>query len=121
MSKIELTDTFGNELTLSYGQYGNGRWAIKLLSESMPYATLTVNVPDAELLPNEVVIKTYSENAMFADHVVYQLVSQNVIKRAEDGKNVKVGHAVCPVFTLVPGPVPDAEAPEGWQAIGPNA
>jgi hypothetical protein len=46
-------------------RYDNGRMAVELFDgDGLPYATLSVNLPDApELGPNEFYAKTWSENA----------------------------------------------------------
>lgn len=67
---------------LSFGQYENGRVAIQIVyrdddaSEEygedvwFPYATATVNIPEAELADGEVLIKDWSENAGLLDRLV---------------------------------------------------
>lgn len=53
------------------GQYSNGRLAISLVSAVQnddiflgePIATATVNVPDIDIVPSEVILKNYSENS----------------------------------------------------------
>jgi len=45
------------------GEYASGHICIKLRTiHGAPYATATINDPDADLLENEVIIKNYSEN-----------------------------------------------------------
>jgi hypothetical protein len=53
----------GEELEALFGQYESGHTCIKLRTlNGSPYATATINDPDADLLENEVIIKNYSEN-----------------------------------------------------------
>lgn len=51
-------------LTLTMGLYSNGRLAIRAIDcdTGEPIATLTVNLPDVPLAPDEVLIKDYGEN-----------------------------------------------------------
>jgi len=52
----------GNECEVVFTKYADGNTAIRLTQDGMPYATATINDPDADLLENEVIIKNYSEN-----------------------------------------------------------
>lgn len=54
------------------GQYGNGRMAIQVgdHDEQEQWGTLTVNVPHAEVGKDEIVVKTYSENAYWVPQVL---------------------------------------------------
>lgn len=47
-----------------FGKYPNGRTAIQLFDSTTnePIATATVNIPEAKLADDEVIIKDYSEN-----------------------------------------------------------
>ena len=51
-------------LELRTGKYSNGRLAIQALDRDTGehIATLTVNIPDVHLAPDEVLIKDYAEN-----------------------------------------------------------
>jgi len=46
------------------GQYQNGRVAVQLVDAktSEPFATLTVNIPQATVSDNEIIVKTWTEN-----------------------------------------------------------
>lgn len=46
------------------GRYTNGRTALQLVDadDGEPVATATVNLPEVELAPDEVLVKSYSEN-----------------------------------------------------------
>lgn len=62
-----------------------------------PWATLSVNVPEASLAEGEFVAKTYSEN----EGLVEQMVVLGLME--ETGKFVQVGYAGnCPVMRLTP-------------------
>jgi hypothetical protein len=53
----------GKDLEVIFGKYSNGQTFIRLCTlDGAPYATATINDPDADLLENEVIIKNYSEN-----------------------------------------------------------
>jgi hypothetical protein len=51
------------------GRYGNGRIAIQLVDaeDGLPVAKASVNVPDANLAPDEIAIKDYFENEGMLD------------------------------------------------------
>jgi hypothetical protein len=72
---------------VSFGSYSNGRTAIRLMDalDGAPVATATVNVPDAKLEKDEVVIKNWSENA----GILRALIEHNVV--LDTGKKVRCG------------------------------
>lgn len=49
---------------LSFGSYRNGRTAIELMDaeDGEPVMVATINLPEAPLTENEIIIKNYSEN-----------------------------------------------------------
>jgi hypothetical protein len=51
------------------GRYADGRLAIALIDarDGSPVATVTTNVPEVELAPDEVLVKDYAENAGILD------------------------------------------------------
>lgn len=67
---------------LEKGQYANGRTAITLMSEEGPVATVTVNIPDADLSPGDILVKTWSENEgmvnFLADNKIVQDMGHDV-------------------------------------------
>ncbi len=53
----------GEDCSVTFGQYSNGRTAIRLLcNDGEPMATATVNLPEVPIKDNEVIIKYHSEN-----------------------------------------------------------
>ena len=62
----ELKTPYGNyTVSLEWNKYGsNGRTALELIDveDGSPVMVATVNVPDAHLEPDEMIIKNYSEN-----------------------------------------------------------
>jgi hypothetical protein len=77
-------------------QYDNGRVALQLVDEEGPVATATVNLPDAELGKNEVLVKNWSENQGMLD----ALVAARVVKPT--GKTIRSGFVEVPVCELQP-------------------
>ena len=68
----------GIKCSLYFSKYhGNNRTAIKLsdVSDGLPWAVATVNVPDCELESGEVCIKNYSEN----EGMVQSLMKADII------------------------------------------
>lgn len=99
-------------------QYSNGRTAIQVLGWhendlSMertnehgavedgwePYATITVNLPDADLEADEVVIKNWTENSW-----VGQLLELMPDVFQDTGKRIKTGFVEAPVWKFTPKP-----------------
>jgi hypothetical protein len=82
----------------------NGRTALELVAaaddcyegiyKGEPIATCTINIPEADLEPNEVIIKDYSENAGMLD----ALVESGVVEPT--GKLVQSGFITAPVCIL---------------------
>lgn len=50
--------------------YGNGRMAVQLTEEGMPYCTLSVNIEEAELAEDCFWLKDWSENEEIAKHML---------------------------------------------------
>ena len=73
--------------------YNNGRTALQLVDAetSEPIATATVNVPDAYLAENEVLIKDYSENK----GMLKVLVDAGIV--TDTGERVKSGFVSIPI------------------------
>lgn len=88
----------GTRCVLKFGTYPNGRVAIRLVSSDGPFGVATVNIPDAELAPNEVCIKSYSENEGMLD----ALVKARVV--AKPHRTVQSGYVVIPVCKLLVRP-----------------
>jgi hypothetical protein len=62
---MKLKTTYSEyDVSLSWGNYSNGRKALRLIDQEdgLPVMTATVNVPEAELTEKEIIVKNYSEN-----------------------------------------------------------
>lgn len=81
--------------TIREGKYTNDRLAMELVDDGGVIAVCTVNLPDQELLPDEVIIKDYSENEGMLD----ALVEAGVV--TPTGKTVKTGFVTCPICKVV--------------------
>lgn len=83
-------------VAIETGKYSNGRTAIKLIDveDGSPVLTATVNVPDAQLADDEVVLKTYSENA----GIERFFIDNNLASFT--GRFVMTGYMTCPVMKL---------------------
>lgn len=85
------------DLTVFKDRYiTTNRLAVRLLQDGEPYASLSTNVEEADLEPNEFVVKNYSENTGLDDLSLYNDMFEDT------GKVVLVGFAVCPVWRLSP-------------------
>src|SRR5437868_5135117 len=97
LNKINMLVNFGAiKCGINLLKYQNNRPAIELVDAitGEPAAIATVNLPDVPLLPNEVIIKDYSENKG-----MYQaLLDADVILPTH--RSVDVGLVVCPITFL---------------------
>jgi len=75
--------------------YANGRLAISLFDNEGPVATATVNIPEADLAPGEVLIKTWAENEPMLDFII-----QNKIG-IDTGREVEAGYCKARVVKLL--------------------
>lgn len=83
------------DVYLEFNKYANDRTAIQLMSETEgPIAMATVNIPDATLAEDEIIIKDYSENEGMAE-----FITENNIG-TPTGRYVSSGFVTCPVFKL---------------------
>lgn len=100
MSKTFSITAFGEtyQVYVNIRQYSNGRPAIELIDaeDHFPYAVATVNMPDVLLMPNEVLVKDYSEN----EGMLEFLTVHNIVTPTENG--VHSGHVWLPVAVLNP-------------------
>jgi hypothetical protein len=65
--KVNLYGTIYNTV-FQVGHYRNGRIAVELIDAetSEPFATLTINIPEATASDNEIIVKTWTENEQVA-------------------------------------------------------
>jgi len=70
----------GAECDVVFGEYENGRTAIRLTENGSPFATATINDPDMDLKSNEVIIKNYSENNGMVDALVEAGVVERIVE-----------------------------------------
>ena len=103
MQKVKLkmySEEFDCMVHYDKYQEGNGhRIDLIDVSDGIPVATATVNVPNVKLEKNEVIIKNYSENEGIYD----ALIEQNIIKKTS--KAVKISEFItAPIATLVKSP-----------------
>jgi hypothetical protein len=84
------------DVTVKLSKYNNDRIAIQLIdvSDGMPYATATVNMPNVLLEDNEVLVKDYSENGGMLEF----LMTNNIVTPTMQG--VHAGHVWFPVATV---------------------
>ena len=82
---------------LKKGYYSNGRIAIQLIDakDHSLVAVATVNLPDVELNPGEIIIKNYSENEGMLN-VLYDAKIIGPVLRM-----VKTGFVECPIVQLL--------------------
>lgn len=85
------------QVTLKFGKYSNKRTAIELIDseDGCPVMVATVNMPDAELQPDEVIIKNYSENEGVLDFLIENGIVGKPIRM------VSSGWVTCPVVKLL--------------------
>jgi hypothetical protein len=85
----------GERVTLECAKYDNGRLAIRAMAEDgIPYAVLTVNLPDADLEPGEFFVKTWSEN----EGIAAAAISSGLFK--DTGKRVATGWVEAQIWRI---------------------
>lgn len=95
MTHVRFLDT---DCIVQRVRHENGRPALRLVDaeDGSPVATATVNVPNATLARNQVLIKSYAEN----EGLLEALVAAGVVKPT--GETVRSGFVDMPVCELQP-------------------
>lgn len=102
--KVESIHTtvkaFGKSLRLEIRpyKYDNDRIALIAFADGEQYGVITVNIPEADLADDEIVVKTYSEN----EHWVPQLVEQLPDVFQDTGKRIQSGYITVQVWRYTP-------------------
>lgn len=102
--KVESIHTtvkaFGKSLRLEIRpyKYDNDRIALIAFADGEQYGVITVNIPEADLADDEIIVKTYSEN----EHWVPQLVEQLPDVFQDTGKRIQSGHITVQVWRYTP-------------------
>lgn len=84
-------DVFGKQfkISLDVGRYSNDRVAISAIDEEDGdmFGRLTVNLPEEELGPDEIFVKTWSENKVWVQQVLAAMphVFQDTGRKAQAG------------------------------------
>jgi len=87
-------------LRVEKAAYSNGRIALRLFDAETeePVATATINVPEADLASDEVIVKNYSEN----EGVTRTLILGGVINPLPVS-TLRTGHVLAEVYKLSEG------------------
>lgn len=104
MKLFKLKSPFSEKLIsvmVNVGQYTNDRPTIEILEEHPlyglePYAVASVNIPELNLEPNEVIIKNYSEN----EGILEFLLENNIVSSTK--RTVSSGFVLLPICILNP-------------------
>lgn len=117
MSAVLNHRQWGDEFNLipRFGNYENGRLAFRLVDNEMgePFATITVNLPDAPLLADgEVYVKDWAEN----EEVVKNLVESGWL--VPTGDSVQSGFVSAKVMRLAGELAAEEERQWKQRAIG---
>jgi hypothetical protein len=94
------------DCTVMKHRYQNGRVALSLIDEEGPVATATINLPDAELGKNEILVEDWAENR----NMLQALIEAGVVKPT--GRTIRWGFVDVPVYELL-GPFREASHAEG--------
>lgn len=82
------------------GEYNSGMKAIEAIDETNQcFGRLTVNVEGVNLEPDEIIVKTYSENEAWVTQVLTNL-SKHFIPT---GKTVQSGFVTLPIYKFIEG------------------
>ena len=84
---INIINFNGYKLSINKKKYSNGRIALQLIDteDGFPFASATVNIPEAQIADDEVIIKDYSENAGILDCLVKHQIISSPISRFNTG------------------------------------
>lgn len=85
MKKIGNITIDGAELTLNLASYDNGRPAVTVLFQGMPWSRLTINLPDQDLAEGEIIVKTWGENQKLRAHALATGLFTDTGRRVETG------------------------------------
>jgi hypothetical protein len=104
----------GKDYGVQFQQYGNGRLAIVLVGRGGEQAAVaTVNAPDVPLLPNQLLIKDYSEN----EGMLAALEKAGIVKAM--GIYVRSGYVSMPICELLVEP-PKKQCSSTRDAVAPR-
>jgi hypothetical protein len=78
-------------------RYSNGRLALEIIDveDGCPVMMATVNIPEANLKPDEVIIKNYSEN----EGVLEFLIENGIV--SEPVRHISSGWVTCPIVKIL--------------------
>ena len=103
--KNKIVNFRGYKCKVVKAQYSNNKTALQLIAaedneeqevaKGDPIAIATINIPEVNLEPNEVIIKNYSENIGMLE----ALIEAKVVKPTS--KTITTGFVICPVCELV--------------------
>ncbi len=86
------------KLSFKYHHYKNLRYRINLHDDQdIPWATLTVNIPEEELGHGEFIIKTYSEN----EHIAASVLASGLFR--DTRRRINVSYNQAQVWVLAEG------------------
>lgn len=83
-----------HDLEIVTDRYMNGRQAVQLVEDGEDYATLSMNIPEAAIGPDEFLVKDYGEN----EGLIEQFVAAGVI--VPTGQVIELPIGRCPVYQL---------------------
>lgn len=90
---------FDSEVILKAYTYANQRIALAVVAQNgEPMGTLSVNIPEIPLDPNEVFVKTWSENEVMREPALA------CGALTDTGKRVQLGHCVVELWKLTKTP-----------------
>lgn len=78
-------ELLGQKCHMVDGVYDTGRTAIRIISGGLPFAVLTVNLPDDPLEDGEIFVKTWSENAAIREPILALGIFEDTGKRVPTG------------------------------------
>lgn len=86
----------GYDCSVKLNRYANNRAQLHLYDkeDGCPVAVATINVPNEDILPGEVIVKNYSEN----EGMYEALLEAKIISPSH--RIIRSGHVVCPVAFL---------------------
>lgn len=80
-----LFKLLGRDVHMLRGRYDNGRIAITISSDGVPFRILSVNLPESPLEDGEIFVKTWSENAAIREPILALGIFEDTGKRVPTG------------------------------------
>lgn len=104
MSATSTITAFGKQydVSISFDHYHNGRLAVRANTAEGTFGMVSVNIPAADIGPDEFAVKNYNENQGWAEDLLEQMSDQF----ENTGRTAQSGFVTCPIYRIKAPPIP---------------